>query len=128
MNTPDYTPGTYTEGYLQSNCFRWHESAYPEKRGNLFMVYNNPKNKAHAAVLLGMGLKAGVSDFILLLKGTAVFIEMKLPKKKQSQEQKEFESRVISLGFRYFVIDTQPAFEELIDGLYNGAAQCCESS
>lgn len=108
----------YSEAHLQSECVKWHNKNYPDERHRLFMVYNNPKNKAHAAVLLGMGLKAGVSDLIYLLDGTVVFIEMKLPKKRQSPDQKEFEAMVISLGFQYYIIDNQLDFEKLIRSLH----------
>lgn len=55
--------------------------------------------------LISMGLRPGVSDLVCLLPGSkAVFLEVKTDKGRQSDNQKRFQERVESLGFKYFVV------------------------
>jgi hypothetical protein len=56
------------ESKIQSDCFTYHWNHYPAQRGQLFMVYNTPKNAAHGSILKAMGMVAGVSDMIYLPK------------------------------------------------------------
>lgn len=46
----------------------------------------------------------GVSDFIIVHKGAVSFIEVKAPKKYQSQDQKEFQRRVEAAGCKYYLV------------------------
>lgn len=51
-----------------------------------------------------MGYIKGQPDLIILLPiGNALFVEVKTAKGRQSDEQKEFQRRVESLGFNYLI-------------------------
>jgi hypothetical protein len=99
---------------LQSQCFQWHWNSYPEHRGTLYMNYNNAKNREHGAILKAMGMLAGVADLTLLTPKGAVFIEMKIAGGKQSPAQKEWQSKVESLGYRYELCYTFERFQEIV--------------
>lgn len=102
-----------TESKLQSDCFREVHNTYPHLRGRFFLIYNNPKNKLHGAILKGMGMRRGVSDQILLpLSGGVTWIECKLPGEGQSPDQIEFQGLVESLGMRYYLYHS---LSELMD-------------
>lgn len=61
-----------------------------------------------------MGVVSGVSDLIWLSNNGPVFIEMKIPTGVQSKEQKEFESVVSSLGYRYVICRSFEQFQEIL--------------
>lgn len=51
-----------------------------------------------------MGYEKGQADLALLLKGgRCVFVELKTPKGRQSEEQKKFQRAVELLGFEYLI-------------------------
>jgi hypothetical protein len=115
-----------TESKLQQQCFMWHWNTHPDERGRLWMQYNNPKNRAHGAVLKGMGLVAGVSDLAYLKSdGTMLFIELKLPGQKQGPKQIWWEQLVTKTGAEYKVINNLEAFKKLI---HNTGQNCAEAS
>ena len=103
-----------TEAKFQQECFMWHWNTYPNERGRLYMNYNNPKNKAHGAVLKGMGLIAGVADLSYLCDGKMVYIELKTDKGVQSDKQKDFERLVIELGHEYHICRDLEHFKRII--------------
>ena len=51
-----------TELRLQASCFQWHWNKFPEERGRLFMIHNNPRNKIDGNRLKAAGMVAGVAD------------------------------------------------------------------
>jgi hypothetical protein len=63
---------------------------------------------------IGMGVLAGVSDLILILKNKVIFVELKTHKGIQSESQKEFESRVLEFGHYYILIRSLDEFKKLI--------------
>ena len=103
-----------TEAKFQQECFMWHWNTYPNERGRLYMNYNNPKNKAHGAVLKGMGLMAGVADLSYLCDGKMVYIELKTDKGIQSDKQKDFELLAIELGHEYHICRDLEHFKRII--------------
>lgn len=103
-----------SESRLQQKCFMWHWNTFPGERGRLWMNYNNAKNKAHGAVLKGMGLLAGLSDMTFLRSdGKAVFIELKT-ETRQSKAQKEWELIVKACNAFYAIAKTEEEFKEII--------------
>lgn len=86
----------------------------------VFSVPNGLKVRAtQARIAKAEGLTSGCSDLIILLPKRAVFVEIKNPngKGRQSPTQKEFEEKVKSLGFEYFVWDKWEQVEEFIKGV-----------
>jgi hypothetical protein len=60
------------------------------------------------------GVLAGVSDLIVLNNGKTHFVELKDYKGKQSDKQKEFENKVISQGFEYFLVRSLDEFKKIV--------------
>lgn len=76
------------------------------RRNNIvvFAVPNGGKRSITTARMLkSEGCQAGVSDLIILENGTCRFVEIKTPKGRQQETQKEFESIVKSHGMKYEV-------------------------
>lgn len=69
------------------------------KRYNNFITYSPAGKK-----LKKMGVIAGVPDLILILNdGKTIWVELKTDKGKQSDSQKEFENRLITLKHTYLI-------------------------
>ncbi len=60
------------------------------------------------------GLLKGASDLVVIFpNGKLCFVELKIAKGVQSAEQKDFESRVSSLGYEYHLIRSLDEFKLL---------------
>jgi hypothetical protein len=77
-----------------------------QKAGIYFFSVPNEgsQNKVRTMSLMGMGLRPGASDLVLVLKNRIVFMEVKTRDGKQSPAQERFESRVKELGHEYVVV------------------------
>lgn len=108
-----------TESQLQQNCIRWFRLQYPKYGRLLFAVPNGHKRNIVTAVKLKKeGVVAGVSDLILLVPNYTyhgLCIEMKIGKGKQTESQKEFQSDVEQMGYKYSVCRTLDEFTNLIN-------------
>ena len=112
------------EHQIQSACVRWFAYQHPELKGLLFAVPNGgARNKATAGKLKAEGVVAGVSDLILLVpqwfttwRGqqgclyAGLCIEMKTAKGRQSPDQKEWQAKVESKGYKYAVCHSLDEF------------------
>lgn len=82
---------------------------YLELMGVYFFAINNEmagggkSAKIRMAHFKAMGLRAGASDLVLVLREKVVFMEVKTEKGRQSESQKRFQMVVESLGHRYEV-------------------------
>jgi hypothetical protein len=79
-----------------------------------------------AAILRGMGVKAGVPDLMLVSQGRAYFLELKREGGKLSTEQKVVHAELRRAGA---VVDTAYGLDEALDvleawGLIRAAARC----
>lgn len=99
-----------TENNLQQSIVLWYNNIYCLKhnnpRGMIFSIPNGgTRNIREAMTFKATGLLKGVSDLIVIFPNNKLcFIELKLQKGIQSDEQKDFECRVSSLGFEYHLI------------------------
>lgn len=88
------------EHRIQCSCVRWFNLQYPSLKGRLFAVPNGGKrDEVTAAKLIAEGVVAGVADLVLLKSNShygALLIEMKTPKGKQSESQKEWQLNLCS--------------------------------
>lgn len=55
-------------------------------------------------VLQGLGAHRGISDLIAVRDGVVLFIEIKTPKGRQSDDQKEFQANIEIHGGKYLLI------------------------
>lgn len=97
---------------IQANCVKWFRLAYPD-----YLLFSCPmeatyRNKNYFSML---GSLAGVSDLICVLPNHILFIEMKSKTGRQSLEQKQFQQKVESLGFDYYLIRSFDEFHNLIE-------------
>lgn len=118
------------EHNIQCACVRWFNLQWPEYRGLLFAVPNGgARSKATAGKLKAEGVVPGVADLILLVPRIeegcknmwhALCIEMKTPTGRQSAEQREWQAKVESKGYRYAVCRTLDDFIATIEDYLRG--------
>lgn len=99
---------------LQLQIFSFHWNNYPNERGRLFHVNQKARNAIEGNKMKALGVIPGVSDLIYLTTKGAVFIELKTATGTQSTAQKNFESMVKSLGYRYEIIRSLNEFQKNI--------------
>lgn len=108
-----------TEAKIQSEICCWFNNEYCLKfhkpRYCIFSVPNDTQNKEETMRKLATGLKAGVSDLIVLFQNKTVFCEVKTPTGVQSEAQKEFQKQVENLGFEYILVHSLDEFKISID-------------
>lgn len=103
-----------SENRLQSDIFIWHWNTYPNHRGRLFLVNNNPRNAIDGNRLKAMGMVAGVSDMILLRpERPPLCIELKTEVGRQGERQKWWQSVAESTGAEYVLIRSLEEFQNL---------------
>lgn len=107
------------EASLQEACVLWFSLEYPEYRGLLFHVPNGgSRNAFEARNLKAQGVVPGVADLLLLLprKGFGCLcIEMKAPKGRQSEYQREWEEKASRHGNLYKVCRSIDEFMAIIN-------------
>lgn len=108
------------EHRLQCACVRWFAYQHPELRGRLFAVPNGGRRDAvTGAKMKAEGVVAGVADLILLVRSGdfgALLIEMKTPKGRQSDSQREWERLVTARGeYLYRICRSLEEFITLIE-------------
>ena len=83
---------------------------YLDLMGVFYFAVNNEmagggkQAKIRMAHFKAMGLRAGASDLVLVLRGKVVFVEVKTEKGRQSESQKRFQMVVEELGHRYEIV------------------------
>lgn len=102
------------EQQIQQSIVRYFEYQYPQLKGCLCANLNNSKNKATGGINKSMGVVAGRSDLVLYYDGKAHHIEVKTPKGKQSEAQKEWEKIIENQGFAYYIVYSLDDFIFLI--------------
>lgn len=69
--------------------------------------------------LKATGMKAGVSDLIILIPNKVIFVELKTDTGKQSEVQKDFQNVVENLNLEYYLIRSFDEFKETIEKIHN---------
>ena len=105
----------HQESTLQTACVRWFRCQYPQ-----LVIYAVPnggsRNVLEAQRLKAEGVLAGVADLVVLLpQGKSLYIEMKVKGNRQTQNQKDFQNKVIALGHTYAVCYTFEEFQKVIE-------------
>ena len=107
-----------TESQIQKHCVEWLRKRYPSTAPSSLAVPNGgSRNKWTAKIMKDEGIRAGVADLILLIpcKGYAsLCIEMKTPKGKQQENQKEFEKLATQYQNKYVVCHSLEEFQREI--------------
>jgi len=105
------------EARLQQECYMYFHNTYPNLRGLFFKIKNEGTNKITGARDKATGLIAGVADSCLLINRTAVFIEFKMGKGRQSENQIAWEKTVNAAGYKYVIVRTLHNFQMLCQAL-----------
>ena len=80
----------------------------------IFSVPNESSNAKEQMYKKALGLMAGVSDLIIITESEVIFVEVKTPTGTQSKSQKEFQSKVEKLGYRYLLVRGLEDFKQKI--------------
>lgn len=99
---------------IQSQAFTYLWNTYPNTRGRVFAINNNSENRIKGAINKALGVIAGVSDMVMLIPNSVIWIEWKIQTGKQSKAQIEFQALVESLGMKYYIVRSQEEFINLI--------------
>lgn len=98
----------HTEDRIQQDIVIYLNNTYClpayANRGIVFHVPNQRASAAERIKLKAMGVLAGVSDIIFIYRGKHLYLEVKTPDGIQSKDQKEFEGRIQSNGFSYYIV------------------------
>lgn len=110
---------TPSESRIQQDCVKWYRNTFCLKhhlpRGLIMSIPNEGKSETEQLAKLQTGLLPGASDLIVILpSGHLLWVEVKDHKGRQSDKQKEFQSRVKKLGFKYYLIRSLDEFKKII--------------
>ena len=107
-----------TESQIQKDCVKWFRQRYEMIEPLFFSVSNGgARNPWTAKIMKDEGVRAGVSDIILLVPKhgyAALLIEMKKPDGKQSDSQKEFERLAKEYHYKYVICRELSTFQKLM--------------
>lgn len=107
-----------TESQIQKDCVKWFRARYESIDPLFFAVGNGgARNVWTAKIMKDEGVRAGVSDLILLIPRhgyAALLIEMKTPDGKQSDSQKVFERLATQYHYKYVLVRDLTTFQQLM--------------
>ncbi len=113
----------HIESNIQTLCVKWFRIHYPEIRYSLVAIPNGgARSRITGAILKGEGVVAGAPDLVLFIPNKdyhALMIEMKTPTGRQSDSQKDFQTRGEAAGYQYAIVRSFDQFRELIDTYLN---------
>ena len=113
----------HEEHDIQAACVHWFDLTHPNMRLNLFAVPNGGRrDKVTGARLKAEGVRAGVSDLILLKQRHgygALLIEMKTPKGVLSQLQRVWRNHITKDGYKHVVCRSVQDFISEINDYLN---------
>lgn len=97
------------EHFNNTYCLKFQNPRYC-----IFSVPNDTTDVRELMRKKSTGLKAGVSDLIVLLPNKVLFVEVKTNTGVQSDKQKEFQQQVEKLGFEYHLVRSLDDFIKII--------------
>jgi hypothetical protein len=101
-----------TEDYLQNQCWIWFTNNHRDK-GIFVSIPNDESNVVQSKRKTLTGRRKGAADVVLILnRGRVIWVEFKTLTGRQSEFQKQFETRVTSLGHKYIIIRSLKEFQE----------------
>ena len=107
-----------TESQIQKDFVAWFRKRYPTIEPLFFAVGNGGRRNAWTAkIMKDEGVRAGVSDLILLIPKhgyAGLLIETKKPDGKHSESQIIFERLATKYKYKYQVVRSLPEFQKLI--------------
>ncbi len=111
----------HRESEIQQACVEWFRLSYPH-----YIIAAIPnggsRNVIEAANMKREGVLAGFADLIIICDHKILFVEMKTPKGRQQETQKEFQRKVEALGFHYVVCRSFEEFKTTVTNWLGRAA------
>ena len=108
-----------SEARIQFEIVRWYNNTFclkfHEPQHFIFSVPNESKDRKETMIKKSMGLKAGVSDLIIIQPDRVLFVEVKTETGRQSPKQKEFQSVVELMGYPYLIVRSLEDFKQQIN-------------
>lgn len=109
----------HVESKIQIMCVNWFNYQYKKLSPIFFSVPNGGRrSKIEAKILKAEGVKAGVSDLLLLFPNeeyTFLAIEMKTKKGTQNPNQKNWQQDVEQLGAKYAICRSVEEFQDVLN-------------
>lgn len=90
-----------SEADIQRAAVKWFQLALHPNVIYFAVPNGEQRNIVTASRLKGQGVMRGVADLILLYRGRALCIEMKIEGGRQSEPQRVFEAKCIFQGIAY---------------------------
>lgn len=109
-----------SESALQISIVSWARRYLPPPPDGPYWCAINPvpsKSLTAAMKSKQMGMKAGIADLLLVLKGRAIFCELKADKGALSNVQKTFAQEAILAGAAHVVIKSRDEFVGFLEML-----------
>ena len=107
-----------SESRIQQEIVMWYNNTYclqhHENRCMIFSVPNETSDKMELRKKMATGMLAGVSDLIVITPNKLMFVECKDDKGIQSPNQKDFESRIKTLGYEYHLVRSLEEFKTIL--------------
>jgi hypothetical protein len=103
-----------SESKLQIAMVKWFGYFYP-KRFICAIPNGGNRSPITGAILKAEGVRAGVADlFLMEASGEfhGLWIEVKLPKGRQSDKQKEFQQIATERGYKYIIVRSMDEFKD----------------
>lgn len=100
-----------TEHEIQKSIVRYFRKEYPNY---ILFSTNNEACYTRQTYFAEAGMLKGLADLVIVLPNKIIFVELKTTQGKQSKSQKDFETKITSLGYNYYIIKSLNDFKELI--------------
>ena len=126
--------GRISEHDLQVSCVTWFRNLHRRHAKNLFAIPNGADLAGHDRIarakrwqkLEAEGALPGVADLFLAIPSgeyAGLWIEMKTPRGRQSEAQKQFEAAILWAGYGYAMPRSREEFQKVVtqylkDGTY----------
>lgn len=103
-----------SESQIQASCVIWMWNTRTDTRGLFFSVTNNSENIGRAMQRKAVGLVSGVSDCLLIWRGSVYCFEFKTESGRQSPAQIEWMQKVNRHGINYYLVRSLEQFKQII--------------
>ena len=88
--------------------------------GIFFNAKSKLKGFLYMEKLKAEGFTPGVADLVIVLQDTHLYVEVKTPKGEQSDNQKQFQAKIESLGYPYQLWRSVEDAEKFVKGIKGG--------
>jgi hypothetical protein len=102
-----------SEGKIQQEIVMYFRNKNLNNNRLIFSVPNERSNAKEQIRMVATGLYSGVSDLIVVTEKNITFVEVKDAVGVQSQRQKEFETKIKDLGYKYYLVRSLEDFMEI---------------